>query len=51
MYDWIQQRVAERRSQKKFLNVLSLEEQEAIRKLNEETMKQAQEQKEKMLQN
>ena len=39
MYDWIQQRVAERRKEKKFLNILSVDEQEAIKKLNEETMK------------
>ena len=39
MYDWIQQRVEERRKEKKFLNILSVDEQEAIKKLNEETMK------------
>ncbi len=41
MYDWIQQRVAEKRKEKKFLNVLSQDEQEAIRKLNEEDMQKA----------
>ena len=51
MYDWIQQRVAERRKEKKFLNVLSVEEQEAIRKLNEEQARQAQAQREKLLDN
>ncbi len=49
MYDWIQQRIAERRKEKKFLNVLSVEEQEAIKALNEKQMREAQAQKEKMI--
>ena len=49
MYDWIQQRVAERRKEKKFLNILSTDEQEAIKRLNDETMKQAEEEKKRLL--
>ena len=49
MYDWIQQRVAERRKEKKFLNILSTDEQEAIKRLNDETMKQAEEEKKRFL--
>ena len=41
MYDYIQERIAEKRQQKKFLNILSVEEQEAIRQLNDKEMKEA----------
>ena len=35
IYDYIQERVADRRREKKFLNILSVEEQNAILKLNQ----------------
>ena len=49
MYDWIQQRIAERRKEKKFLNVLSAEEQQAIRELNDKQAREAQALKEKAM--
>ena len=45
MYDYIQQRVDERRKEKKFLNILSVEEQEAIVQLNKKQSEEAQKQK------
>ena len=49
MYDYIQERIAEKRQQKKFLNVLSAEEQEAILQLNDKQMKEANAMKEKAM--
>ena len=39
MYEYIQERIAERRKEKKFLNILSVEEQDAIKQLQEKQAK------------
>lgn len=45
MYDYIQNRIAERRKESKFLNILTLEEQDAIRKLNEQQLEEIKQEK------
>ena len=40
MYDYIQTRVAEKRKEAKYLNIISPEEAEAIKQLQEKEMKE-----------